>query len=112
MLRHIRDFYALNQTKTKTNNKENVPKVANSAYVLRIYGRLRFVSQWLAYGFCRRDMDQKNDTIFDLLPPAELAANFAQSLLQPNSLYRAVRFANFEGIWVFLFRQSSDWGRG
>ena len=32
--------------------------------------------------------------------------------LQPNSLYRAVRFANFKGFWVFLFRQSFDWERG
>ena len=34
-------------------------------------------------------------------------------MLLPNSLYRAARFENFEGIfWVFLFRQSSASGQG
>ena len=28
-----------------------------------------------------------------------------------NSLYSAACFANFEGIWDFLFRQSFEWGR-
>ena len=31
--------------------------------------------------------------------------------LLSNPLYRAVSFANFEGIWDFLFRQSFEWGR-
>ena len=47
MLRHIRDFCALsagklklNQARTKTDNRENDPKVTNSKHVLLIYGNL------------------------------------------------------------------------
>ena len=31
--------------------------------------------------------------------------------LLSNSLYSVACFANFEGIWDFLFRQSFEWGR-
>ena len=51
MLQHIRDFCVLfagklklNQDKTKTGNRENDPKVANSTHVLQIYGQPSFVS--------------------------------------------------------------------
>ena len=52
MLRHIRDVYTLSAGKlelklasTQADNRENYPKVANVACVLRIYGRPTFVSQ-------------------------------------------------------------------
>ena len=33
-------------------------------------------------------------------------------MLLPNSLYRAAILQTSEGFWVFLFRQSSEWGQG
>ena len=59
MLRHIRDFYALstgklklNQARTKTNNRENDSKVANSTYILRIYEReiwIKLITPFLSF---------------------------------------------------------------
>ena len=37
---------------------------------------LLFLSSSKAYVFCRSDLDEKNDTIFELLPLVELVANF------------------------------------